>query len=35
MLCWSCGKELPENATRCAYCEADVVSIPNKEEMRR
>ncbi len=33
MLCWSCGKELPEDATRCSYCEADIVSLPNEHEM--
>ncbi len=33
MLCWSCGKELPDNAARCSYCEADVSSLPNEQEM--
>jgi hypothetical protein len=33
MLCWSCGKELPEDAARCSYCEADIVSLPNEQEM--
>lgn len=33
MLCWSCGKEIAENATRCQHCEADTVSPPDTEEM--
>ncbi len=33
MLCWSCGKELPQGATRCSYCEADMISLPSEKEM--
>ncbi len=33
MLCWSCGKEVAENATRCSYCEADVLFLPDNQEM--
>ncbi len=32
MLCWSCGKEIPDNATRCSHCEADVV-VPSSEDL--
>ena len=32
MLCWSCGKEIPDNATRCSHCEADVM-VPSAEDL--
>lgn len=33
MLCWSCGKEIADDAVRCEYCEADVVDAPGLQEM--
>lgn len=33
MLCWSCGKELPEDAKQCKHCEAPVEPEPTPEEM--
>ncbi len=33
MLCWSCKKEIPNDANRCRYCEAEVESEPTEEEI--
>lgn len=33
MLCWSCGKEIPDDANRCRYCEAEVESGPTEDEI--
>ena len=33
MLCWSCGKEVAENATRCPHCEADVDFSPGEQDL--
>ena len=33
-MCWSCGKEIPNDANRCLYCEAEVESEPTDEELR-
>jgi len=33
MLCWSCGKEIADNAVRCSHCEADVTALPDDEDI--
>ncbi len=34
MLCWSCGKKIPDTAKRCQYCEAAAEPEPSEEEIR-
>lgn len=33
MLCWSCGKEIADDAIRCRHCEADVTGMPSDHEI--
>ncbi len=33
MRCWNCGKEIPEAAQACQFCEAAVKPEPTEEEM--
>ena len=33
MLCWSCGKKVPDDAKRCRFCEADVEPEPTGVEI--
>ncbi|MFW6170418.1 MAG: hypothetical protein ACODAD_08010 [Planctomycetota bacterium] len=33
MLCWSCGKEIADDAVRCSHCEADVTALPSDGEI--
>jgi len=33
MLCWSCFKEIPETASRCQFCEAEVHEEPTFDEL--
>ena len=32
MNCWSCQKEIPNNAEFCPHCEAEVTAAPSAEE---
>ena len=33
MRCWNCGKNLPEKAQRCKFCEAPVEAEPTEEDV--
>jgi hypothetical protein len=33
VLCWSCGKTIPDDAKSCRYCEAAVEPEPTEEEI--
>jgi predicted metal-binding protein len=32
MECWSCGKQIPEGAKHCQFCEAEVEAEPTEAE---
>jgi hypothetical protein len=34
MQCWSCGKEVPESAKLCQFCEAEIEPEPTEQELR-
>ena len=33
MLCWNCGKKIPDDAKSCRHCEATVEPEPTEEEI--
>jgi hypothetical protein len=33
MLCWNCGRKVPDTAKVCKHCEADLSDAPGEEEM--
>jgi len=33
MRCWSCGKQIADDAVRCEHCEADILSPPAPQDM--
>ena len=34
MRCWNCGKDIPDTAKICGFCEAEVKDEPTEEEQR-